>query len=146
MITKEDCVLGTRVALPILRKGETVSGCPYYHGYVAGEYSILDNKECVIVRLDRGGVHEYLLSALELEKDILVNEALIKAKYTQAEQAWEGMKPEIIKRTKEASALLTQVYNLIELYAKHLYDIDRDDPLSQALAKTSQILNDINNT
>lgn len=131
MITKEDCIVGTRVAL-ITSKGVN-SDKPFVKGCVAGEYYSNDNKETVIVRIDTGGVYEYYLNFLVLEKDILVEETLLKGQYLQANQAWEGMKPETIKRTKEATKLLQEVYNLMGIYKKRSYDLEEDDPLLVAL-------------
>lgn len=130
MITKEDCVLGTRVALLTSKE---ISDNPFVKGCVAGEYYSIDNKETVIVRVDTGGVYEYHLNSLVLEKDILVEEALIKGQYLQANQAWECMKPEVIKRTKEATKLLQEVHNLMSLYNKKSYDLEDEDPLLKVL-------------
>ena len=140
MITKEDCVLGTRVAVLI---SKTLGETPFLKGYVAGEYRSDNNKESVINRRDNSGISEFYLDSLVLEKDILVEEALLKAQYTQANQAWEGMKPEIIKRTKEATKLLDEIHNLMDVYGKHGYSLSYKDPLKEALEEARGALGKI---
>jgi len=136
MITKEDCVLGTRVALTAGK----ISKSPFIKGYVAGEYIIHNNKESVIIRRDTGGVCEFFLESLTLERDILVEEALLKAQYTQAEQAWEDIKPEMMKRTKEATKLIQEVCGFMEVYKKSAYHLRHEDPLLKAIEETKEAL------